>query len=89
MYCFLRIFDTLTFLLVKLYIELVRTLIREDQWKYILSKKFSQGSLEQHFEKHRRSDGCSDNPQLDVFMQQEVALGLLNSDMISKFTGNT
>ena len=91
MYSSLRIFETLTLLLVKSFIELVRkrTHIRENPGKYILSEKFSQDPLEQHFGKHRRNDRCSDNPQLDVFMQQEVALGLLNSDLVSNFTGNT
>ena len=83
------IFEILTFLLVKSFIELVYTLIKENPGKYILSEKFSQDLLEQHFGKHRQSGGCSDNPQLDVFMQQEVALGLLNSDLLSSFTGNT
>ena len=90
-------FEILTFLLVKSFIDLVHTLIRENPGKYILSEKFSQYFLEQHFGKHRRSggcfgkhwqsDGCSGNPQLDVFMQLEVAVGLLNSDLISNFKG--
>ena len=62
---------------------------QEEKGKYVLGEKFSQDPLEQHFGKHRRSCGCSDNPHLDVFMQQEVALGLLNSELISDFTGNT
>ena len=88
MYSSLRIFEILTFLLVKSFIELVRTLVRENPEKYILSEKFSEDPLEQDFGKHRRSGECSDNPQLDVLMEDD-ALGLLNSDLISNFTGNT
>ena len=62
---------------------------QEEKGKYVLSEKFSQDPLEQHFGKHRWSGGCSDNPQLDVSMQQEVALCLLNSELISDFTENT
>ena len=47
---------------------------QEEKGKYLLGEKFSQDPLEQHFGKHRRSCGCSDNPQLDVSMQQEVVL---------------
>ena len=45
--------------------------------------------LEEHFGKHRRSGGCSDNPTLETFRMQEVALGLINSDLISGIMGNT
>ena len=71
------------------FIEVVRTLIRENPGKYFLCEKFSQDLLKQHLGKHRRCGGCSNNRQLDVFMQQEVALGLMNSDLISNFRGNT
>ena len=41
---------------------------QEEKGKYVLGEKFSQDPLEQHFGKHRRSCGCSDNPQLDASM---------------------
>ena len=45
--------------------------------------------LEEHFGKHQRSGGCSDNPTLETFQRQEVAFGLINSDLISGMMGNT
>ena len=75
--------------IVKSFNELGRGLLRQYPGKFLLSEKFSQDTLEQHFGIHRRGGGCSDNPQLDVFMRQEVALGVVNSDLISNFTGNT
>ena len=74
---------------VRSFIELARILITENPKNFILSEKFSQDPLEQHFGKHRKKGGCSENPMLHAFKQQEVALGVINSDLISDFTGNT
>ena len=45
--------------------------------------------LEEHFGKHRRNGGYSDNPTLETFRRQAVALGLINSDLISGMMGKT
>ena len=56
---------------------------------YILSEKFSQHLLEEHFARHRRSAGCNDNPTLAQFGQQEVALNIIKSELISDLRDNT
>ena len=45
--------------------------------------------LEEHFGKYRRSGSCSDNLTPQTFRRQEVALGLISSDLISGMIGNT
>ena len=74
--------------LVKSFIEVTKLLLREGA-RYILSEKFSQDPLEEHFARHRRSGGSSDNMNLDVFGQQEVALNIIKSDLINDLRGNT
>ena len=76
------------YILVKSFIELAKLLLREGV-PYILSEKFSQDPLEEHFSRHRRIAGCNDNPTLDQFKQQEVALNLIKSDLIGDLRGNT
>jgi len=70
--------------------DLARTLLNEaGPGKFILSEKFSQDPLEEHFSRHRRIEGCNDNPSLETFEQQEVALHVMSSDLISDLRGNT
>ena len=76
------------YFLVKSFIELTKLLLNEGV-PFVLSEKFSQDPLEEHFARHRRSAGCNDNPTLVQFGQQEVALNLIKSDLISDLRGNT
>ena len=57
--------------------------------KLLLSEKFSQDPLEQHFAPHRRKGGCNDNPTQAQFAQQEIALSVLSSNLTSDLRGNT
>ena len=46
-------------------------------------------NLEEHFARHRRIAICNDNPTLDQFQPQEVALNVVKSDLIGDLRGNT
>ena len=61
----------------------------EEGVPYVLSEKLSQDPLEEHFSRHRRIAGCSDNPTLQQFKQQEVSLNLIKSELIGDLRGNT
>ena len=56
---------------------------------FVLSEKFSQDPLEEHFARHRRSGGCSENPFYFKFQEQEVTLNVVKSDLIGNLKGNT
>ena len=77
------------YVLVKSFVELGKMLLRERQLKYLLSEKFFQDPLEEHFARHRRSGGCNDNPSLDQLKKQEVMLSVIRSELISDLRGNT
>ena len=84
MVCFFFVFV----FLVKSFIALSRELL-ENGVPYILSEKFSQDPLEEHFCRHRSSIGSGDNPSLAVFQRQEVSLNLIRQELISDLRGNT
>lgn len=72
------------------FVELVKLLLAEaGDGKFILSEKFSQDPLEEHFSRHRRFAGCNDNPTLAQFEQQEVALHVLRGELVADLRGNT
>ena len=64
-------------------------MIEEPGFKYLLSEKYSQDPLEEHFAKHRRSGGSNENPTLYSFGNQELALNQMNSSLIADLRGNT
>ena len=70
---------------------LAKELLREysDENMFILSGKYSQDSLEEHFAEHRRRGGCSDNPTLDQFQDQPLYLNVMKSGLIDNLRGNT
>ena len=72
-----------------MFIELDKILLGEDGVKYILSKMFSQDSLEEEFAKHRRIGGTCENPKLSQVQKQEVALHAMDLNLITGLTGNT
>ena len=45
--------------------------------RFLLSEKFSQDSLQEHFGAQRRSDGCNENPNLLQFQNQEQRLNVI------------
>ena len=75
-------------LIVKSFIELTKTLLEEGV-PFVLSEKFSQDPLEEHFARHRRSVGCNENELYSEFQRGEVSLSLVQSNLISDLRGNT
>ena len=74
---------------MKSFVELTKILLGIDGVKCILSDKYSQDPLEEHFTRQRRRAGCSENPSLYRFGQQELALNVMKSELITDLTGNT
>ena len=64
-------------------------MLAEPGVKCLLSEKLSQDPLEEHFARQRRSGGTSDNPTLYQFGQQELALNVMRSELITDLKGNT
>lgn len=75
--------------LVRSFIDLAEELLNEDGVKFLLSEKFSQDPVEEHFARQRRSGGSNENPNLNEFQTQEVSLNLIQSELISDLRGNT
>ena len=69
--------------------ELSKLLLSIEGVNFILSEKYSQDPLEEHFARQRRRGGCSENPTLYRFGQQELALNVMRSELITDLTGNT
>ena len=57
--------------------------------KFLLSEKFSQDPLEEHFGRQRRRGGSKDNPNLAEYGQQEMRLNVMGENMIRNIKGNT
>jgi len=68
-------------------VELAKLLLQEPGVNFLLSEKFSQDPVEEHFARHR--SGCNENSTPAQFKQQEVALGIIKTDLISDLRGNT
>ena len=45
--------------------------------------------MEEHFGRQRRRGGCSDNPTLAEFGNQELALNVMRSDLMQDIRENT
>lgn len=71
------------------FVELSKELLAMDGVKFLLSEKFTQDPLEEHFGRQRRRGGSNDNPTLAEFGQQELALNVINSELIRDIKGNT
>ena len=74
---------------MKSFVALAKELLCIDGVQFLFSEKFSQDPLEEHFGRHRRSGGCSDNPTLLEFGNQELALNVMRSDLMQEIRGNT
>ena len=76
---------------MKSFLALAKELLREfsDENIFILSEKFLQDPLEEHFAEHRRRGGCRDNPTLDQFQDQALYLNWMKSRLIDNLRGNT
>ena len=66
--------------------NLAKELFVEYEGKFLLSEKFSQDPLEEHFARQRRRGGCCENPSLYAFGN---LLNVVQSNLIKKMKGNT
>jgi hypothetical protein len=56
---------------------------------FVLTEKFNQDPIEQHFGIHRTSNGCNANPNLNQFNNSMVKIRVVGSQAIAPFRGNT
>lgn len=68
---------------------MVQELLLENPGYYILSGKFSQDPIEQHFSAQRRRCGGNTNPSVQQFGYNELALHCIKSKNVSSIRGNT
>ena len=74
-------------LLVQAFVDLPKLLLHEYSEVNLLSEKFNQYSLEEHFGRHRaRGVG---NPNAEAYMRNEKKMILAKSEMLNVFKGNT
>lgn len=78
----------LVLFLVNTFAELARILIQKEGAKFLLSEKFLCNKTD-HFARHRKLVGCNGNPTQAQFAQQEIALSVISSNLISDARGNT
>ena len=71
------------------FVELAKDLLQIEGVSYLLSEKFTQDPLEEHFGRQRRKGGSNDNPTLQEFGRQELTLNVMNSSLIRDIKGNT
>lgn len=71
------------------FIKLGKELLQLDGVKFLLSEKFSQDPVEEHFARQRRKGGCNENPTYYQFQNQELTLNVMRSEMIRDLKGNT
>ncbi len=70
------------------FVDLSKELLAKDGVCFLLSEKFSQDPLEEHFGRQRRKGGCNDNPNLLEFGRQELAINVMKSEMLKITAGN-
>ena len=70
-------------------IELIPSLLRSRDVNYVLTDKFNQDPLEEHFGKHRSKLGGCDNPTILQYGETERKLQVAKSDSIIVMRGNT
>ena len=73
--------------LVRSFLGLIPELLRIDGVNYVLTDRFNQDPLEEHFGKQRTRGGGVDNPTILQYMYNERKIIVSKSDMIIK--GNT
>ena len=64
-------------------------MLQEPGVEFVMAEKYSQDPLEQHFSRQRSAGGCNENPTLNQFGRQELALNVMRSEMITELRGNT
>ena len=68
---------------------MMKELLAENPGFYILSGKFSQDPLEQHFSAQRRRGGGNTNPTVEQFGYNELSLHAIKSKNVASMKGNT
>ena len=61
----------------------------ESGGQFVLSDKFNQDPLEQHFGRQRIKLGCNENPMLSDYMYNELKLQVAKANMVKIMKGNT
>lgn len=69
------------------FIELAKTLLEEGA-EFILSEKFSQDPIEEYFGKQRMRLGCNENPNLNQYNFNALAINVAGDNLI-RSDGNT
>jgi hypothetical protein len=57
--------------------------------EFVLTERFNQDPIEQHFGMHRTVNGCNTNPSLEKFNHTMVRLRTVGSQAIAPIRGNT
>jgi len=70
-------------------VDLLQTLLRTYKGFYVLTGKFSQDPIEQHFSAQRRRCGGSTNPNMFRVLYNEQALASIKSRNVASLKGNT
>ena len=56
---------------------------------YVLTTRFNQDPIEQHFGIHRTSGGCNNNPTLEQFNNSMVRIRTVGSRVVAPIRANT
>ena len=75
--------------IVKSFVAVARELLQIEGDHFLLSEKFTQDPLEEHFAKQRLRGGCNENPDLVQFGSQELVLNVMSSGLIKELRWNT
>ena len=68
--------------------ELAKIVLQVDGVEFLLSEKFSQDPLEEHFSRQRRCGGSNENPNLLQFERQEVMINVATGSLTTDLRGN-
>ena len=61
----------------------------ESGGQFVLSDKFNQDPLEQHFGRQRMKLGCNENAMLSDYMDNELKLQVAKVNLVKIMEGNT
>ena len=64
-------------------------IVLQDGAPFALTEKFSQDPLEEHFARPQFKGGSNENPTLRQFQDQELALNVMRSELITPMRWNT
>ena len=71
------------------FIEVRKFLLATENARFLLSEKFCQDPLKEHFGAQRRSGRCNENPNLLQFQNQEQRLNVMGSPLMADMRGKT